>query len=171
MNGEPLPVEHGFPVRMVVPGLYGFVSATKWVVDLEVTRFDDFTAFWTDRGWSARGPVKTQSRVEVPRDGGDVKAGTVRVGGHAWAQHTGIDKVEFRLDGDAWREAELGRVPGNDTWVQWAGTVDVPPGEPHAGGPRDRQVRLHPDGGRAPTWCPTARPAGTHGCPLRRAAG
>jgi DMSO/TMAO reductase YedYZ molybdopterin-dependent catalytic subunit len=125
MNGRPLPVEHGFPVRMIVPGLYGFVSATKWVVDLEVTRFADFTAYWTDRGWSSMGPVKTESRVEVPRDGASVGAGTVRVGGHAWAQHTGIEKVEYRLDGDAWREAELGRVPGNDTWVQWAGSVDV----------------------------------------------
>lgn len=125
MNGEPLPVEHGFPVRMIVPGLYGFVSATKWLVDLEVTRFDKFSAYWTDRGWSVNGPVKTESRVEAPRDGAHVKAGAVRVGGHAWAQHTGIDKVEFRIDGDAWRQAELGRVRGNDTWVQWSGSVDV----------------------------------------------
>ena len=129
MNGEPLPVEHGFPVRMVVPGLYGYVSATKWVTDLEVTRYDDFSAFWTDRGWSAKGPVKTESRIEVPRGGADVTAGSVRVGGQAWAQHTGIAKVEYRLDGDAWREAELGRVPGADTWVQWAGTVQVDPGK------------------------------------------
>ena len=116
MNGKPLPVDHGFPVRMIVPGLYGYVSATKWLVDLEVTRFQDFSAYWTDRGWSSKGPVKTESRVEVPRDGGHVDSGTVRVGGHAWAQHTGVEKVEYRLDGDAWREAELGRVPGNDTW-------------------------------------------------------
>lgn len=129
MNGEPLPLEHGFPVRMIVPGLYGYVSATKWLVDLEVTTYDRFTAFWTDKGWSAKGPVKTESRVEVPRDGADVAAGSVRVGGHAWAQHTGIEKVEYRLDGDAWREAELGRVPGNDTWVQWSGTVDVSSGD------------------------------------------
>jgi DMSO/TMAO reductase YedYZ molybdopterin-dependent catalytic subunit len=129
MNGEPLPLEHGFPVRMIVPGLYGYVSATKWLVDLEVTRFADFTAYWTDRGWSEKGPVKTESRVEVPRDGASVGAGSVRVGGHAWAQHTGIERVEYRLDGSAWREAELGRVPGNDTWVQWAGTVDVPQGQ------------------------------------------
>jgi hypothetical protein len=99
------------------------------VVDLEVTRFQDFSAYWTERGWSSKGPVKTQSRVEVPRDGGTVKAGTVRVGGHAWAQHTGIAKVEYRLDGDAWREAELGRVPGVDTWVQWSGAVDVAKGD------------------------------------------
>jgi len=125
MNGRPLPLEHGFPVRMIVPGLYGFVSATKWVVDLEVTRFDRFSAYWTERGWSSHGPVKTESRVEVPRDGSSVQAGTVRIGGHAWAQHTGIEKVEFRVDGHPWQEATLGRVPGNDTWVQWAGSVDV----------------------------------------------
>jgi DMSO/TMAO reductase YedYZ molybdopterin-dependent catalytic subunit len=128
MNGRPLPVEHGFPVRMVVPGLYGFVSATKWLVDLEVTRFDSFQAFWTRHGWSAKGPVKTQSRVEVPRGGVDVPAGRVRVGGHAWAQHTGIRKVEYRLDGHRWQRAELGRVPGNDTWVQWSGTVHAAAG-------------------------------------------
>ena len=129
MNGAPLPIEHGFPVRMIVPGLYGFVSATKWVVDLEVTRFADFTAYWTERGWSAQAPVKTESRVEAPRDGGHTGTGSVRVGGHAWAQHTGIEQVEYRLDGDAWRVAELGRVPGNDTWVQWAGTVDAADGK------------------------------------------
>ncbi len=128
MNGEPLPLEHGFPVRMIVPGLYGYVSATKWLVDLEVTTFDTFSAYWTDRGWSEKGPVKTESRVEVPRDGDNVKKGSLRVGGHAWAQHTGIEAVEFRLDGDAWQQAELGRVPGNDTWVQWSGTVDVDKG-------------------------------------------
>jgi len=129
MNGEPLPLEHGFPVRMVVPGLYGYVSATKWLVDLEVTTFDRFSAYWTDKGWSEKGPVKTESRVEVPRNGADVAAGSVRVGGHAWAQHTGIAKVEYRLDGDAWREAELGRVPNVDTWVQWSGTVEVSEGD------------------------------------------
>jgi DMSO/TMAO reductase YedYZ molybdopterin-dependent catalytic subunit len=129
MNGQPLPVQHGFPVRMVVPGLYGYVSATKWLVDLEVTTFDKFSAYWTARGWSEKGPVKTESRVDVPRSGTTVKAGTLRIGGSAWAQHTGIAKVEFQLDGAAWKEAELGRVPGADTWVQWAGTVDVPAGD------------------------------------------
>ncbi len=128
MNGEPLPVEHGFPVRMVVPGLYGFVSATKWIVDLNVTRFDDFTAYWTSRGWSAKAPVKTQSRIDVPRGGAELKAGTVRVGGSAWAQHTGIARVEYRLDGGAWTEAQLGRVPNVDTWVQWSASVEVAPG-------------------------------------------
>jgi hypothetical protein len=129
MNGEPLPLEHGFPVRMVVPGLYGYVSATKWVTDLKVTRFDTFAAYWTVRGWSAQGPVKTESRVDVPRQGAGVAAGKVRVGGTAWAQHTGIAKVEYRLDGGPWQEAELGRVPDVDTWVQWAGTVDARAGD------------------------------------------
>jgi hypothetical protein len=128
MNGRPLPVEHGFPVRMIVPGLYGFVSATKWLVDLEVTRYDRFQAFWTRHGWSAKGPVKTESRVEVPRADAGVPAGQVRVGGHAWAQHTGIAAVEYRLDGRPWQRADLGRVPGDDTWVQWSGTVTAPPG-------------------------------------------
>ena len=129
MNGQPLPVQHGFPVRMVVPGLYGYVSATKWLVDLRVTTFDKFEAFWTQRGWSERGPVKTGSRVDVPRNGASVKAGDVRVGGSAWSQHKGIAKVEYQLDGGPWQEAELGRVPGVDTWVQWAGSANVEPGE------------------------------------------
>jgi DMSO/TMAO reductase YedYZ molybdopterin-dependent catalytic subunit len=98
MNGEPLPLEHGFPVRLVVPGLYGYVSATKWVTELKVTRFADDVAYWTPRGWSERGPIKTSSRIDVPRGGRTVKAGTVRFGGVAWAQHTGIGKVELRVN-------------------------------------------------------------------------
>jgi DMSO/TMAO reductase YedYZ molybdopterin-dependent catalytic subunit len=128
MNGEPLPLEHGFPVRMVVPGLYGYVSATKWIVDIEVTRFDDVDAFWTQRGWSEQGPVRTQSRIDVPRAHHRVMAGSVRVAGVAWAQHTGIEGVEIRLDGGRWTEVELGRVPSVDTWVQWSGTVEAGPG-------------------------------------------
>ena len=128
MNGQPLPVEHGFPVRMIVPGLYGYVSATKWVVDLEVTTYDRFSAYWTQRGWSAKGPVKTESRIESPVDGGATGTGAIRVGGHAWAQHTGIEKVEVRLDGQAWQPAELGRVPSDDTWVQWTADLTVDSG-------------------------------------------
>ncbi len=129
MNGQPLPVEHGFPVRMVVPGLYGYVSATKWLVDLEVTRFDRFSAFWTQRGWSEKGPVKTQSRIDVPRNGASVPTGELRIGGSAWAQHTGIEKVEYQLDGAGWKKAALGSVPGADTWVQWSASVQVGQGE------------------------------------------
>ena len=99
MNGEPLPLEHGYPVRMVVPGLYGFVSATKWVVDLEVTRFADSKAYWTQRGWSERGPIKTMARVEVPKSFAVVPAGRVAIGGTAWAQTRGITKVEVQIDG------------------------------------------------------------------------
>ncbi|CAA9339246.1 MAG: probable sulfite oxidase [uncultured Nocardioidaceae bacterium] len=129
MDGEPLPLEHGFPVRMVVPGLYGFVSATKWVVDWEVSRFDRFSAYWTDRGWSARGPVKTSSRIDVPRGGTSVAAGPVAVAGVAFAQHRGIERVEIRIDDGAWEPARLADVPSTDTWVQWVYDWEATPGE------------------------------------------
>ena len=129
MNGQPLPIDHGFPVRTIVPGLYGYVSACKWVVDMEVTRFADFEAYWTERGWGERGPVKIASRIDVPGSGDEVPAGDVRIGGVAWAQQTGIDGVEVAIDGEEWRPARLGRVPSEDTWVQWALTVDVEPGD------------------------------------------
>lgn len=120
MNDEPLPLEHGFPVRMVVPGLYGFVSATKWVVDLEVTTFADVKAYWSTRGWSERGPIKMSSRIEVPRALGRVAAGKVAIGGSAWAQTKGISKVEVQIDGGAWQEAELATEASVDTWRQWS---------------------------------------------------
>ncbi|MFW6204932.1 MAG: molybdopterin-dependent oxidoreductase, partial [Actinomycetota bacterium] len=129
MNGEPLPVEHGFPVRMVVPGLYGYVSATKWVVNLEVTRFDEFEAYWTQRGWAERGPVKVQSRIDVPSSGAGVAAGTVPVAGVAWAQHRGIERVEVRVDEGPWQAAELADVPSRDTWRQWVWRWDAEPGD------------------------------------------
>ncbi len=129
MNGRPLPVDHGFPVRAVVPGLYGYVSATKWLVDLEVTRFEDVSAFWTERGWGEKGPVKTMSRVDVPEDGTEVPAGEVVLGGVAWAQHTGITRVELQVDGGPWVEAELGASVDDDTWVQWRLPVEVEAGD------------------------------------------
>lgn len=129
MNGDPLPIEHGFPVRTIVPGLYGYVSACKWVVDLEVTTFDDISAYWTERGWSELGPVKISSRIDVPGDGGDVAASGGRVAGVAWAQHTGIAGVEVSVDEGEWQPADLARVPSDDTWVQWVATVDVEPGD------------------------------------------
>lgn len=128
MNGEPLPVEHGFPVRMVVPGLYGYVSATKWVVDVEVSRFDRFEAYWTGRGWSEQAPVKVQSRIDVPRVGATVPAGRVPVAGVAWAQNRGIGQVEVRVDGGAWQQAEIAEVPSADTWRQWVYQWDAEPG-------------------------------------------
>ena len=128
MNGEPLPVEHGFPVRMVVPGLYGYVSATKWVVDLKVTTFAADVAYWTPRGWSARGPIKTASRIDVPASGGQVKAGRVAVAGVAWAQHRGIRAVEVRVDDGPWQQARLAAEPSVDAWRQWVLEWDAPKG-------------------------------------------
>jgi DMSO/TMAO reductase YedYZ molybdopterin-dependent catalytic subunit len=119
MNGTALPTEHGFPARLVVPGLYGYVSACKWVVDIEVTTFAKAQAYWVPRGWSQQGPIKTESRIDVPADGGSVKAGQVPVAGVAWAQHKGIDAVEVRVDKGPWHEATLAAVPGIDTWQQW----------------------------------------------------
>ncbi|MFB9164596.1 molybdopterin-dependent oxidoreductase [Arthrobacter psychrochitiniphilus] len=120
MNGEPLPVDHGFPVRMVVPGLYGFVSATKWVVDLEVTTFEQMSGYWTSRGWSSHGPIKTASRVEVPRALARVPAGKVAIGGSAWAQQSGISKVEVQVDNNGWQLATLADEASIDTWRQWS---------------------------------------------------
>ena len=120
MNGEPLPPEHGFPVRMVVPGLFGYVSATKWVAELEVTRFADAQGYWTPRGWSERGPVKLESRIDVPRAGASVEAGsTVAVAGVAWQPHTGVRGVQVRVDDGPWQDAELADSVSADTWRQW----------------------------------------------------
>lgn len=119
MNGSPLPPEHGFPARLVVPGLYGFVSATKWVTELEVTRFDEKTAYWTDRGWDAKAPILVASRVEVPKPLAKVPAGDVAVAGTAWAQRSGIKRVDVKLDDGDWTSAELGDEVTIDTWRQW----------------------------------------------------
>jgi hypothetical protein len=120
MNGEALPIEHGFPCRMLVPGLYGYVSATKWVTDLELTTFSSFDAYWVQQGWSQQAPVKTESRVDVPQDGATVPAGTVMVAGTAWATHRGIDAVEVRIDSGPWVEATLAKADTPDTWRQWS---------------------------------------------------
>ncbi|MDQ0801767.1 DMSO/TMAO reductase YedYZ molybdopterin-dependent catalytic subunit [Arthrobacter sp. SLBN-112] len=129
MNGEPLPLEHGFPVRMIVPGLYGYVSATKWVTELKVTTFAQDAGYWTPRGWSARGPIKTSSRIDVPRSGHPVSAGSVVFAGVAWAQHTGIQKVELRFNRGPWREADLATGLSADTWYQWKLAADLTPGQ------------------------------------------
>ncbi len=120
MNGQPLPTEHGYPARLVVPGLYGYVSATKWVVDLELTRFDRAQGYWTGLGWSARGPIKTESRIDVPRRGADVPVGPVTFGGVAWAQNRGVRAVEIRIDDGVWQPAELGASYSGDTWRLWS---------------------------------------------------
>lgn len=128
MNGEPLPFEHGYPVRQVVPGLYGFVSATKWVVDWELTRFDRAEAYWTRRGWAERAPIKTASRIDVPAAFGKIPAGPTIVAGTAWAQHRGIATVEVRVDNGVWRPATLAPQYSIDTWRQWTWQWDAPPG-------------------------------------------
>jgi DMSO/TMAO reductase YedYZ molybdopterin-dependent catalytic subunit len=129
MNGQPLPIDHGFPVRTIVPGLYGYVSACKWVVDMEVTRFDQIQAYWTGKGWAEQGPVKIASRIDVPSSGDGVPAGEMAFGGVAWHQHTGIRGVEISLDGGDWEAADVAPGPTDDTWVQWALTTRVEPGD------------------------------------------
>jgi DMSO/TMAO reductase YedYZ molybdopterin-dependent catalytic subunit len=128
MNGEPLPFDHGFPVRMVVPGLYGYVSATKWLVDVEVSRFHDFSAYWTDRGWSVEAPIKTSARIDVPKGFATVPAGPAVAAGVAWAQRRGIGKVEVRVDDGPWQPARLAPVDGPDTWRQWTFRWTATPG-------------------------------------------
>jgi DMSO/TMAO reductase YedYZ molybdopterin-dependent catalytic subunit len=128
MNGAPLPVAHGFPARLVVPGLYGYVSACKWVTDINVTKFADAQAYWVPRGWSQQGPIKTESRIDVPNGSGPVTAGRAQVAGVAWAQHKGIDAVEVRVDRGPWHQARLAAVPGIDTWRQWVWDWDAAPG-------------------------------------------
>jgi len=119
MNGQPLPIAHGFPARMVVPGLYGYVSATKWVTDIEVTTFAGNYAYWAQRGWSQRAPIKTECRIDVPNGVDEIQAGPTAVAGVAWAQHKGIEAVEVRVDRGPWQQARLAGVPGLDTWRQW----------------------------------------------------
>jgi DMSO/TMAO reductase YedYZ molybdopterin-dependent catalytic subunit len=120
LNGQPLPIEHGYPARLVVPGLYGYVSATKWVVEMELTRFDRAQAYWTRQGWAPRAPIKTESRIDVPTAGQRVPMGPVVFGGVAWAQNRGVRAVEVRIDDDVWQSAELGANYSNETWRLWS---------------------------------------------------
>jgi hypothetical protein len=129
MNGEPLPVRHGFPARLIVAGLYGYVSATKWLSKIEVTRWDDFEGYWVPLGWSKEGPIKTMSRIDVPGAGADLAAGTVAIAGVAWAPTRGVSKVEVRIDEEGWQQCELGDVASENTWVQWKIDWDATPGE------------------------------------------
>ncbi len=119
MNDQPLPAEHGFPARLIVPGLYGYVSATKWLAELELTTLEAFDAYWVPRGWAKEAPILTQSRIDVPRSGSSVRAGVVQVAGVAWAPDRGISKVEVSLDGGEWQPATLATEIGPQTWVQW----------------------------------------------------
>jgi DMSO/TMAO reductase YedYZ molybdopterin-dependent catalytic subunit len=129
MNGETLPFTHGFPVRMIVPGLYGYVSATKWLTDIELTTFDAYDAYWIQRGWAQQAPIKTESRIDTPRAGSKVRVGTLMVAGVAWAQHRGIELVEVRVDGGAWNDATLAAQDTTDTWRQWTWPWHATPGQ------------------------------------------
>jgi DMSO/TMAO reductase YedYZ molybdopterin-dependent catalytic subunit len=128
MNGQVLPAAHGYPVRVVVPGLYGYVSATKWVVDMELTTFGAFNAYWVKQGWSQQGPIKTESRIDVPKTKANLTAGQVTIAGVAWAQHKGIEAVEVSVDG-TWYTATIAAQDTIDTWRQWYYVWDALPGQ------------------------------------------
>ncbi|MGW7307497.1 molybdopterin-dependent oxidoreductase [Streptomyces sp. NPDC054835] len=128
MNGEPLPFAHGFPVRMVVPGLYGYVSACKWIESIELTTFDAYDPYWVKRAWARRAPIKTQARIDTPRPFARPAAGTVTIAGVAWAQRRGIARVEIRIDDGPWQDADLAAQDSNDTWRQWSYRWNAAPG-------------------------------------------
>nr|WP_211247859.1 molybdopterin-dependent oxidoreductase [Cryptosporangium arvum] len=157
MNGEPLPIAHGFPVRMVVPGLYGYVSATKWLVDLELSRFSDFDAYWVPRGWSQQAPIKTASRIDTPRGSGKV-SGTVTVAGVAWAQRRGVAAVEVRVDGGPWQQATLAASDSVDTWRQWSWQWDTT-----SAGPGDHALEVRATDTTGVTQSAEPRPPAPNG--------
>lgn len=128
MNGEPLTAAHGYPVRMVVPGLFGYVSATKWLTTLELTTWDAFDAYWVGRGWAKQGPMIASSRIDYPRKGARIPAGESIIGGSAWAPRSGVRSVDIQVDDDAWQPMTI--VPGTtgDAWVQWKGSWTATPG-------------------------------------------
>jgi DMSO/TMAO reductase YedYZ molybdopterin-dependent catalytic subunit len=128
MNGEPLPLEHGFPARLVVPGIYGYASATKWLTEIELTTFDRFDQYWVPRGYAARAPIKLQSRIDRPRGLDRIPPGQFVVAGAAWAQTIGIDGVEVRIDDGRWRAAQLAAEVNDSTWRQWTYPWDATPG-------------------------------------------
>jgi DMSO/TMAO reductase YedYZ molybdopterin-dependent catalytic subunit len=128
MNGEPLPRIHGYPARLVIPGLYGYVSATKWLTELQLTRFDQFQGYWVPLGWAAKAPILTQSRIDVPRVGGPLSAGTIPVAGVAWAPDRGIERVDVKIDDADWVAARLSTPISAATWVQWLYLWDAAPG-------------------------------------------
>ena len=128
MNGEPLPIEHGFPARLMVPGLYGYVSATKWLTEIQLTRFANFDQYWVERGWDEQAPIKTMSRIDAPRSLGKIAAGPFAIGGVAWAQTIGISKVEVAIDDGEFMEADLADELNENTWRQWSMAWDATPG-------------------------------------------
>ncbi|MFG6294570.1 molybdopterin-dependent oxidoreductase, partial [Streptomyces rochei] len=128
MNGEPLPFDHGFPVRMLVPGLYGYVSACKWITDIELTTFDTYDPYWVKRKWARKAPIKTQARIDTPKPFARPAAGTLTIAGVAWAQHRGITRVEIRIDDGPWQDADLAVQATIDTWRQWSYRWNATPG-------------------------------------------
>jgi len=128
MNGEPLPIEHGFPARLVVAGLYGYVSATKWLKEIELTTLDGFDSYWVPRGWAKEAPIKTESRIDTPRRAAKLRTGANAIAGVSWAQTRGISKVEVRIDRGEWQEARLGEELNRSTWRQWVYEWDAPVG-------------------------------------------
>ena len=128
MNGQPLPRAHGYPARLIIPGLYGYVSATKWLSELELTRFDTFEGFWVPRGWAQKAPILTQSRIDVPKQGDRIAAGKVAVAGVAWAPDRGVQGVEIRIDEGDWQPARISPAISKATWVQWLYAWDATPG-------------------------------------------
>jgi len=157
MNGEPLPPDHGFPARLIVPGLYGYVSATKWLTEIELTTLDAFDAYWIPRGWAKQAPILTQSRIDTPRDRATLEAGIIPIGGVAWAPDRGISAVEVRIDDGEWRAAELSTPISDATWLQFVYRWEAEPGE-HVIAVRatdgdgevqtDERTRPDPDGAR-----------------------
>jgi DMSO/TMAO reductase YedYZ molybdopterin-dependent catalytic subunit len=157
MNGAPLPPEHGFPARLIVPGLYGYVSATKWLRKIRLTTLEAFDGYWVPLGWAKEAPILTQSRIDVPRYGASIQAGMQPVAGVAWAPDRGVERVEVQVDGGSWSAAELSTPISDATWVQWLYRWDATPGQ-HAIAVRatdgtgevqtDRVTRPAPDGAR-----------------------
>ena len=155
MNGEPLPATHGFPARLIIAGLYGYVSATKWLDEIELTTWEDFDGYWVPRGWSKEGPIKPASRIDVPRSGATVTAGPQPIAGVAWAPTAGVQRVEVQVDDGAWREAELGEAASGNTWVQWYLDWDATPGE--------HRIRVRATDADGETQTEEERPAGPDG--------
>jgi DMSO/TMAO reductase YedYZ molybdopterin-dependent catalytic subunit len=159
MNGVPLPARHGYPARLIVPGLYGYVSATKWIEEIEITRWEDFDAYWVPRGWSKTGPIKTQSRIDTPRSGAEVPGDPAVLAGVAWAPLKGIARVEVRIDNGPWHEAEVTTPLSDASWVQWKVELPVAAGNHYAEvratdgeGATQTEARSRPDPDGATGW-------------------
>jgi hypothetical protein len=129
MNREPLPANHGFPARLIAPGLYGYVSATKWLSEIQLTTREAVDGYWVPLGWAKDGPILTQSRIDLPATGASVPAGVVQVGGVAWAPDRGVTAVQLRVDGGAWQNAAISRPISKATWVQWVLPWTATPGQ------------------------------------------